>query len=150
MLVQVSHDIPLLCYEIWSAIRFFPMPFSDLIVTSHVLGSHARYRFKDCADSDEIEKIKGTYIENLRTSNYNYFCDTYGGLCTKENVEVTCWVDFNGNKEGHMDINAPVIRWIELFLITINSNILLSKDVSWNNSFYMKHWCFWCVFLLNA
>lgn len=94
MLVHESYAFktykPLLCYEKWSAIRFFLMLFLDLILTSQVLGSHASYRFNDCADSDEIEKIKGSYIEKLHTSNYNYFCDTYGSLCIEENVEVTC------------------------------------------------------------
>lgn len=57
----------------------------------------------------------------------------YGGFCIEKNVEVICWVVFNGNKEGYMDINVLVIIWIELFLIIINSNILVFKDVLWNN-----------------
>lgn len=84
------HCIALLVFELGYLFFFFFLPFSDLILTSQVLGYHASYRFNDCADSDEIEKIQGNYIEKLRISNYNYFCETYDGLCIEKNVEVTC------------------------------------------------------------
>ena len=66
--------------------------FPDLIITSQVLNSQPTYRFKDCADSQEKDKIQLSYIDKLKTSNYNYFCDNYGSLCERTNVDVACWI----------------------------------------------------------
>ena len=64
--------------------------FPDIIMTSQVLNSHPTYRFKDCADSEEKEKIQLSYIDKLKTSNYNFFCDKYDSLCENTNVDVAC------------------------------------------------------------
>lgn len=89
--LQYDHSQWYVCGASGNWIPGGPLPnCTDLILTSQVLGSDTSYRFIDCTDSDEIEKIQENYMEKLRTSNYNYFCDTYGGLCTEKNVEVTC------------------------------------------------------------
>lgn len=89
--LQYDHSQWYVCGASGNWIAGGPLPnCTDLILTSQVLGSDTSYRFIDCTDSDEIEKIQENYMEKLRTSNYNYFCDTYGGLCTEKNVEVTC------------------------------------------------------------
>ncbi|XP_022330019.2 CUB and sushi domain-containing protein 3-like [Crassostrea virginica] len=89
--LQYDHSQWYVCGSSGNWIASGPLPnCTDLIITSQVLNSQPTYRFKDCADSQEKDKIQLSYIDKLKTSNYNYFCDNYGSLCERTNVDVAC------------------------------------------------------------
>ncbi|XP_056020424.1 sushi, von Willebrand factor type A, EGF and pentraxin domain-containing protein 1-like isoform X2 [Ostrea edulis] len=89
--LQYDHSQWYVCGSSGNWIASGPLPnCTDLILTNGVLNSFSTYRFSDCSDSDETDRIQRSYVEKLKTSNYNYFCDKYSSLCSEANVDVAC------------------------------------------------------------
>ncbi|XP_061172865.1 CUB and sushi domain-containing protein 3-like [Saccostrea echinata] len=89
--LQFDHNQWYVCGSSGNWIANGPLPnCTDFILTPEVLTFSSSYRFNDCSVSGDIDKIQKSYIEKLKISNYNDFCDKYKNLCSEENVQVAC------------------------------------------------------------
>lgn len=52
--------------------------------------SSTSFKFESCNNQTEISTIKKTYIEHLKSSEFNEFCQSFKTLCTEDNVSVLC------------------------------------------------------------